>query len=94
LNKLEDDANRSVRDKVFVGGLDYSLTEALFHRHFSQFGEIVECQIIRDPLTKSSRGFGFVRYKDPEVARYLITQIQVTKLNNRKIDLRTADMRN
>ena len=75
MSKLKDDQNKSIRDKVFVGGLDYNLSDQCFRRHFEQYGEIKESQIIRDPLTKSSRGFGFVRYFDEQIAQKLITTI-------------------
>uniref|UniRef100_A0A493SYJ7 RRM domain-containing protein n=1 Tax=Anas platyrhynchos platyrhynchos TaxID=8840 RepID=A0A493SYJ7_ANAPP len=32
--------------------------------YFSQFGEVKECLVMRDPLTKRSRGFGFVTFMD------------------------------
>jgi len=54
--------SRGVRDKVFVGGLDYALTDSDFAAHFEQFGKVKEAQIVRDPVTGSSRGFGFVTY--------------------------------
>jgi len=58
---------------VFIGGLDYQMTDEVFRQHFEQYGEIKECQIIRDPVTKSSRGFGFVRYFDENISLKLIT---------------------
>jgi RNA recognition motif-containing protein len=82
-----------VRDKVFVGGLEYNLSESDFRRHFEQFGELTESQIIKDPSNGQSRGFGFVRFKDSGVAVHLITKVQVTTLKNRRVDLRSADLR-
>uniref|UniRef100_A0A8B9S964 RRM domain-containing protein n=1 Tax=Apteryx owenii TaxID=8824 RepID=A0A8B9S964_APTOW len=32
--------------------------------YFGQFGEVKECLVMRDPLTKRSRGFGFVTFMD------------------------------
>ena len=61
-----------MKDKVFVGGLDYQLTDDDFQRHFQEYGKVKEAQIVRDPLTGSSRGFGFVTYDDTNVARRLI----------------------
>ena len=93
MNKLKSDHNSTIRNKVFVGGLDYGLTDQGFRKHFEQFGEIKESQIIRCPITKSSRGFGFVRFHDEKVAYKLITQIQVTHINGRRVDMRTADLK-
>lgn len=76
---------------MFVGGLDYALTDEEFVGHFQQFGTVKEAQIVRDPVTGNSRGFGFVTYTDESIARHLITDIKNTKINNRKVDLRNAD---
>lgn len=49
---------------VFIGGLDFRLTEGDVIAVLSQFGEIVDCVLIRDDLTGKSKGFGFVAYED------------------------------
>ncbi|XP_076324567.1 heterogeneous nuclear ribonucleoprotein A1-like 3 isoform X1 [Tachypleus tridentatus] len=49
--------------KLFIGGLDYRTTEESLKAHFEQWGEIVDCVVMRDPNTKKSRGFGFITYK-------------------------------
>jgi len=46
---------------------------------------------VRDPLTGSSRGFGFITYEDQNVARHLIEQVQHTQIAGRKVDLRNAE---
>ena len=33
--------------------------------YFSQFGEVSDCIVMKNPQTGKSRGFGFVSYKDP-----------------------------
>lgn len=48
--------------KLFIGGLDYKTTEETLRKHFEQWGEIVDCVVMRDPQTKRSRGFGFITY--------------------------------
>ena len=47
---------------MFVGGLDYAMNDVEFGNHFSQYGPIRTAEIVRDPMTKASRGFGFVTY--------------------------------
>ncbi|KAK6142136.1 hypothetical protein DH2020_007004 [Rehmannia glutinosa] len=46
--------------KVFVGGIPTSVTEDEFKGFFSKYGKVVEHEIIRDHVTKRSRGFGFI----------------------------------
>lgn len=48
--------------KLFIGGLDYKTTEETLKNHFQQWGEIVDCVVMRDPQSKRSRGFGFITY--------------------------------
>jgi RNA recognition motif-containing protein len=37
-------------------------------QHFMQYGEVVDAVILKDIYTGQSRGFGFVIFKDEEVA--------------------------
>jgi len=48
--------------KLFIGGLNYQTTTESLQEYFAQFGEIVDCVVMKDPMTKKSRGFGFVVY--------------------------------
>ena len=44
--------------KLFLGGLSYSTTEENLRSHFEQWGEVVDCVVMRNPTTKQPRGFG------------------------------------
>ena len=48
--------------KLFIGGLNYSTTEDEMREHFSQFGELVDCVIMKFNDSGRSRGFGFVTF--------------------------------
>ncbi|XP_035829176.1 heterogeneous nuclear ribonucleoprotein 87F isoform X4 [Aplysia californica] len=50
--------------KLFVGGLSYETTEDGLKTHFEKWGEILDCVVMRDPMSKRSRGFGFITYKE------------------------------
>lgn len=45
---------------IFLGGLPYELTEGDLLSVFSQYGEIVHINLIRDHQTGNSKGFGFI----------------------------------
>eukprot|EP00971_Amphidinium_carterae_P114970 2277316-Amphidinium_carterae.1 len=44
-------------NKIFVGGLSRDTTDDNLRDYFSQFGELTDCVVIRDPETKRPRGF-------------------------------------
>ncbi|XP_029653819.1 RNA-binding motif protein, X-linked 2-like [Octopus sinensis] len=49
---------------IFVGGLSYDLTEGDVLCVFSQYGEIVTINLIRDRKTGRSKGYCFICYQD------------------------------
>ena len=57
------------KNKLFVGGLPWSLTNETFGELFAQYGEIVEAVIIFDRDTGRSKGFGFITFKNEEDAK-------------------------
>lgn len=75
--------------KMFIGGLNPLTTPDNLRHYFRSFGEIKECMIMRDPLTKRSRGFGFVTFSDPSsVEKVLETGPHF--LDSKKIDPKLA----
>ncbi|EHK99065.1 putative Zinc finger CCCH domain-containing protein 42 [Glarea lozoyensis 74030] len=58
-----------VRDKprttyIYIGGLPFELSEGDIITIFSQFGEPVYINLIRDKETGKSKGFAFLKYED------------------------------
>ncbi|KAJ1660283.1 RNA-binding protein Cwf29 [Dispira simplex] len=69
---------------IFVGGLDYDLTEGDIICIFSQYGEIMDVNLVRDPETGKSKGFAFLMYQDQRS-----TVLAVDNLNGIKVAGRT-----
>ena len=46
--------------KVFVGNLEWAVTDADLGSLFSKYGDVNASLVIRDHVTGQSRGFGFV----------------------------------
>ncbi|XP_051893644.1 DAZ-associated protein 1 isoform X3 [Pristis pectinata] len=71
--------------KLFVGGLDWNTTQETLRDYFSQYGEVVDCVIMKDKMTNQSRGFGFVKFKDPNCVGTVLAS-RPHNLDGRTID--------
>lgn len=69
---------------IFFGGVPYDLTEGDLICVFSECGEVVNINLIRDKATGKSKGFGFLCYEDQRS-----TVLAVDNLNGIKILGRT-----
>lgn len=49
---------------IWVGGLDFKLTEGDIIVIFSQFGEVIDINLARDKETGKSRGFCWIAFED------------------------------
>ncbi|KAH9482306.1 RNA-binding motif protein, X-linked 2 [Psilocybe cubensis] len=69
---------------IFVGGLNYDLTEGDVITIFSQFGEVLDVNMPRDKDTGARKGFAFLMYEDQRS-----TILAVDNLNGAKVLDRT-----
>jgi len=53
--------------------IDVTTPESL-RDYFSQFGEVIECTVMRDGATGRSRGFGFLTFKDPKTVNIVMVK--------------------
>ncbi|WVR06253.1 hypothetical protein IAU60_003283 [Kwoniella sp. DSM 27419] len=61
-------------NNLHVSGLARVITEAQLIDYFSKAGKVAKCQIMMDPHTQESRGFGFVMMETGEEAQAAIEQ--------------------
>jgi cold-inducible RNA-binding protein len=54
--------------KLYVGNLEFTVTEQELETLFSEHGEILSTTVVRDRYSGRSRGFGFVEFATQEEA--------------------------
>lgn len=62
----------SVTAQVTAYSTDYDV-ESL-KDYFSQFGEVMECTVMRDGASGRSRGFGFLTFKDARTVNVVMVK--------------------
>jgi len=67
-NRDAEDESINSGSNLFVTGIHPRLSEDEISRLFSKYGEVEKCNIMRDPHTRESRGFGFVNMVTAEEA--------------------------
>lgn len=70
---------------VFVGGLPYDLSEGDIICIFSQYGEIVNINLIRSKDTGKSKGFCFLCYEDQRSTVLAVDNFNGIKIMNRTV---------
>lgn len=55
--------------KLYIGNLNFDVTEDELEKSFSRFGEIASITIIKDSVSGRSKGFGFVEFSDENSAK-------------------------
>ncbi|RCH83221.1 hypothetical protein CU098_002559, partial [Rhizopus stolonifer] len=75
--------------KMFIGGLNWDTSDESLRNYFSQFGPVVECIVMRDPLTQRSRGFGFLTMKENADVDKIVSQ-EHHYLDGKRIDPKRA----
>ena len=71
-------------NKVYVGGLPYSVTDGRLEEIFAPHGTVASARVIADKFTGQSRGFGFVEMASGEEA-----ETAIAALNGAQVDGRT-----
>ena len=83
--------NNAALNKVFVGGLPWSVESSMLQDAFAQFGPVTSAIVAVDQQSGRSRGFGFVCFEDANAAQDAIDAMDGTNLRGRDISVRKAD---
>ncbi len=79
--------------KLFVGSLPWAVDDARLAQIFSQAGNVVSAQVVKDRETGRSRGFGFVEMSTDEEAQAAIQNLNGSDIEGRKIVVNIAKPR-
>jgi RNA recognition motif-containing protein len=78
---------------IYIGNLDYTVTEYDLRDAFSEFGQVDSASIINDKFSGRSKGFGFVDMPNDSEAREAIESMNEKDLNGRTIKVNEAKPR-
>ena len=78
---------------IYVGNLDYSVTENDLNDTFSTYGNVTSVKLITDKFSGQSKGFGFVEMADNSEADTAIKKLNGTVLKDRNITVNQAKPR-
>lgn len=94
IKRAEDNKTREKVEKssckVFVGGIEGSVTTEELKDFFQNYGDVKEAVVLRNINTNASRGFGFVTFEDKRVADSLIRENNCV-LKGKRMDIKTAE---
>ncbi len=76
--------------KLFVGNLDFKVTENDLQDAFAAYGTVVEANLVTDRVSGRPRGFGFVTMSSPEEAQKAIDGLNGKDLGGRAIAVNIA----
>jgi RNA recognition motif-containing protein len=71
--------------KLFIGSLPWAVDDEKLREFFSQAGNVVSAQVIKDRETGRSRGFGFVEMSTEEEAQNAVKNLNGADMDGRKI---------
>jgi transformer-2 protein len=90
--KPEDDdvAAANPGTNLFVTGINPRLSETEVKQIFEPYGDVLDCNIMRDPHTQDSRGFGFVKMGTAEQADAARDSLQGVQHEGRTLSIEKA----
>lgn len=72
-------------NRVFVGNLNYAITEETLTELFGQVGKVVSARIVKDQRSGKSKGFGFIEFETPENAQKAVETLKGKEVEGRAI---------
>ncbi|RHZ47608.1 hypothetical protein Glove_575g39 [Diversispora epigaea] len=80
-----DPRSLSVLSRIYVGSINFELTEQHLRVVFGQFGAIKSVSMSLDPLTGKHKGFCFIEFETPEGASLALESMNGAELGGRQL---------
>ncbi|KAF0516298.1 polyadenylate-binding protein 1 [Gigaspora margarita] len=80
-----DPRSLSVLSRIYVGSINFELTEQHLRVVFGQFGSIKSVSMSLDPLTGKHKGFCFIEFETPEGASLALESMNGAELGGRQL---------
>nr|XP_031864100.1 uncharacterized protein CI109_000010 [Kwoniella shandongensis]KAA5531172.1 hypothetical protein CI109_000010 [Kwoniella shandongensis] len=77
-------------NNLHISSLSRTVTERVLEEYFSKIGKVQKVQIMVDPHSQESRGFGFVMMDAPEDAQAAIDQLNGQNLEGKNLNVAHA----
>ncbi len=79
-----------MKSKLYVGNLEFNTEELDLKNLFSEFGTVVDVDLIKDKATGRNKGFGFVEMKNQQEAASSVEKFNGMDLKGRSIKVSIA----
>ena len=76
--------------KLYIGGLSYDTTDESLKAGFSEAGNVVSANVVKDRMSGRSKGFGFVEFETDEDAQKAIEMFDGKEFEGRTIKANEA----
>jgi len=87
----EREQNRS-SDTLYISGLSSRTRQSDLEARISKYGKIITCNLITDPRTGESRGFGFIRMETEQQATEAQFAVNRTELDGRIVTVEKVSL--
>ncbi|CAH8363581.1 unnamed protein product [Eruca vesicaria subsp. sativa] len=80
-----DGVNLGSMCSLYVGDLDFSVTDSQLYDYFTEVCQVVSVRVCRDSATNTSLGYGYVNYSNIDDAEKAMKKLNYTSLNGKMI---------
>ncbi len=75
--------------KIFIGGLSFETTDEALKRYFEAYGPVADAIVMKDAVSRRSRGFGFITYMNSASVDAALS-VKQHIVDNRRVEAKRA----